>query len=611
MYFVIIDRILANASQKEFVPFRPGEQLGDYQILRLLGAGGMGEVYQVRNTLSDRVEALKVLPASLQANKDLQERFLREIKISAALRHPNIAELRTAQRVDGLLVMVMEFVDGVTLDYLTRGGAVPLKNALHYSRQVLEALAYAHDQGVVHRDIKPQNVMVTEGDAVRLMDFGIARSLGEQTLTMTGMTLGSLFYMSPEQIRGEEVDRRSDLYSMGVLLYEMVTGQRPFQGTSGYTVMAAHLEKAPPPPIERNPDLPPPLNALILRALEKSKDARFQSANEFRDAITTLDRQMAGRIDRVPLTRAFEVKAAESPSEALTMSPKEGAVTQTMPNTPTPGSARPAVVNPESTVPGFASIPGPFEGRKERSPSLVGILAISFGLLVGLVSTVGVFGPELLRAWRNESSIPQESAAERSAEAENAAQASASAAQEAHAAALPLTQRPQPTGDSIAPPEPRPPGAPRPGDRPPPEVDEELRNVMRTVESELKAAGIDMKLFGPDAREGRRFVALERAMQFSEVASRYGAVLKRKEAMESQRREFGRALQEANRRVRGRILEEMGDHVRNISESTAAAEAAIKSQNLTLAAEKLTVAESELDVVEKIFATARERTGQP
>jgi serine/threonine-protein kinase len=607
----------------------------------------MGEVYQVRNLLSDRIEAMKVLPAALQSNKELQERFLREIKISAALRHPHIAELRTAQRVDGLLVMVMEFVDGVTIDYLTRNGPIPLKNALHYTKQVLDALGFAHQRNVVHRDIKPQNVMVTEGDSVRLMDFGIARSLGEQTLTMTGMTLGSLFYMSPEQIRGEEVDARADLYSMGVLLYEMVTGHRPFQGTSGYTVMAAHLEKAPPPPIEQNPELPAALNDVILRALAKDRSARFQSAAAFKEVIERLDETTASKLDRMILTRAFEVKAAELPEEALTAVAREGSVTQTMPNTPTPGKGRPRVAAPDApavTPPGFGVETNPSGSWRPHQ-----IVALVFGMLIALVSLAGVFGPALIREWRNNGQATPNGATAESAQATpeaNGQQAAVRQSPPATASSLaaqaggpspaapeaPPAPRPAPAGDSIVagqggaavtastPPADATrqqfgpagtgrPGGPPPDGRMPPEFESEFRETMRGVEEDLKDAGIDMKLMGPESREGRRFAALERAQQFADIAKRYGNAIKRRQDLEKQREEMGRRpLQDANRRVRGRMLSEMSNHWRTVSESLGAAEGAIKSQNLTLAAEKLTIAEKEMGAIESMMAAIRART---
>ncbi len=265
--------------------FVPGQRVGDYEVLGVLGAGGMGKVYKVRNVISDRVEAMKVLLANLAMQKELADRFLREIKLLASLNHPNIAALNTALTLDNQLVMMMEFVDGVTLSSRLQEGAIPPADAVNYSEQLLSALAYAHKLNVIHRDVKPANMMLTPNGVVKLMDFGIARPNNEAGMTVTGTTLGSLNYMSPEQVRGEPVDQRSDLYSMGVSLYEMVTGQLPFRGHSNYTVMSAHLQEAPQPPIVLRPDLPKGLSDIILMAMAKDPKDRFQSADAFSNAL--------------------------------------------------------------------------------------------------------------------------------------------------------------------------------------------------------------------------------------------------------------------------------------------------------------------------------------
>lgn len=266
----------------------PGQTLGDYEILGVLGAGGMGKVYQVRNIISQRIEAMKVLLPDLTAEPELGERFLREIRISASLDHPHIAALRTAQRIGNQLVMIMEYVDGCTLDALMRQGRVPLDRAIEYMSQSLEALDYAHGRGVVHRDIKPGNIMITLQGEVKLMDFGIAKVASDRKLTKTGLMVGSVYYMSPEQIEGRELDSRSDLYSLGVTMYELVTGKRPFNGDSEYQVMAAHLKETPRPPLELDPSLPPALNQIILMALAKEAARRFGSANAMRNALASL-----------------------------------------------------------------------------------------------------------------------------------------------------------------------------------------------------------------------------------------------------------------------------------------------------------------------------------
>ena len=285
--------------------FEVGSTIGDYQVIGILGAGGMGKVYKVRNTISDRVEAMKVLLPDLANEPDLADRFLREIKVQASLEHPNIAALHTAVRVDNQLLMLMEFVEGETLEQKLREGPIPTAQAVDYIRQMLAALEYAHGRGVIHRDIKPANMMLTPEGVVKLMDFGIAKAATDRRLTMTGTTMGSLYYMSPEQIEGTAgLDARSDLYSMGVSLYELVTGKRPFDGDSQFAIMSAHLQKTPVPPIQLDPSLPPLLNDVILMSVLKDPNARFQSAAAFRNALGNVTglatRQHGGAATQAP-----------------------------------------------------------------------------------------------------------------------------------------------------------------------------------------------------------------------------------------------------------------------------------------------------------------------
>jgi serine/threonine-protein kinase len=266
-----------------------GDTIGDYQIIGVLGAGGMGKVYRVRNVISDRVEAMKVLLPNLAEEAELADRFIREIKLVASLDHPNIAGLHTALRIQNQLLMFMEYVEGTTLEERLKQGPLPVEQAAGCVDQVLAALEYAHQRGVIHRDIKPANMMLTPAGKVKLMDFGIAKAAADRRLTMTGTTLGSLYYMSPEQIQGSaSLDGRADLYSVGVSLYELVTGQRPFKGDSDYSIMAAHLEQSPVPPIQLDPSLPQVLSDLILTAIQKDPARRFQSAQAFRGALRSL-----------------------------------------------------------------------------------------------------------------------------------------------------------------------------------------------------------------------------------------------------------------------------------------------------------------------------------
>ncbi|MEK7408736.1 MAG: protein kinase [Acidobacteriota bacterium] len=271
--------------------YQTGDKVGDYEIIGILGAGGMGQVYKVRNVISDRHEAMKVLLPDLEHQPELADRFLREIKVLAALDHPNIAALRTALRSGNQLVMIMELVEGISLEERMRQGPIPIPEVIDCFSQALSALSYAHSRNVIHRDIKPANIMVTPGGAVKLMDFGIAKATGDRQLTKTGTTIGSLYYMSPEQVSGAPLDPRSDLYSVGVTLYEVLTGTRPFQGDSDFSIMAAHLDGQFTPPIQVNPALPPELNEIVLLAINKDPARRFQSADAFRAALASVGKK--------------------------------------------------------------------------------------------------------------------------------------------------------------------------------------------------------------------------------------------------------------------------------------------------------------------------------
>ena len=304
-----------------------GKRIGDYQILNELGSGGMGRVYRVRNVISDRIDAMKVLLPDLAGRQELAARFLREIKLMASLNHPNIAALRTAFTADNQLVMIMEYVEGTNLAERLLQGPIPAPDAVNYIVQALSALSYAHQQHVIHRDIKPSNRMLTPQGVVKLMDFGIARAGDERSLTMTGTTLGSLGYMSPEQVKGEATDARSDLYSVGVSLYEMVTGHPPFQATSDYSIMAAHVKEAPKPPADLKADLPAGLNEIILMAIAKDPAQRFQTADAFSNALNSVSmsisasqaavqsRSEAATMDSIAVSQ-FPVTAASLPAQA-------------------------------------------------------------------------------------------------------------------------------------------------------------------------------------------------------------------------------------------------------------------------------------------------------
>jgi eukaryotic-like serine/threonine-protein kinase len=267
------------------MPFEAGKRVGDYEVVRVLGTGGLGEVYEVRHSISQRAEAMKVLLPEQHTGADIGERFRREIQMLGALSHPHIASLHNAFYHEGQLIMVMELVSGETLRSKSVRTLLSVPQVLRYARQILSALDYAHQRGVVHRDIKPSNIMITTDDVVKLLDFGIAISDRSADLTAPGFVVGSISYMSPEQISGDKATIRSDIYAVGVTLYEVLTGRLPVGGTSNFAIMRAHLTEQPLAPIELNPRLPVVLSSAILKALEKKPEDRFASAQEFLSAL--------------------------------------------------------------------------------------------------------------------------------------------------------------------------------------------------------------------------------------------------------------------------------------------------------------------------------------
>jgi serine/threonine protein kinase len=277
-----------------------GKTVGDYEIIGLLGHGGMGKVFKVRNVISDRVDAMKSLLSYGDGESEAAERFIREIKVLAKLEHPNITSFRTAFRANDEVLMIMEYVDGSSLSRKLVQHRLELGRAVDYASQVLSALSHAHQSGVLHRDVKPSNILIGADGRVKLTDFGIASLTADPGLTITGGTVGTLYYMSPEQMKALPLDGRADLYSVGVTLYEMVTGQVPFKGDSYYAILKAHLETIPVPPMDLVPGLPAELSDIIEKALEKQPSARFQTAEEFRVALQELNLPKASDADAIP-----------------------------------------------------------------------------------------------------------------------------------------------------------------------------------------------------------------------------------------------------------------------------------------------------------------------
>ncbi|HXX23151.1 MAG TPA: bifunctional serine/threonine-protein kinase/formylglycine-generating enzyme family protein [Terriglobia bacterium] len=263
------------------------EQVSSYRLEEEIARGSMGIVYRAVHTVFEEIVAIKAILPELTLNSELRQRFLNEAKIQRSLEHPNIVQIRKFLIHQEKLYIVMEFIEGETLaDRLRRlGRPMPVSEVILIFRQMLEGLGFAHSHGVIHRDIKPSNIMLTSQGVAKLTDFGIAHAMGSAKLTRTGKALGAPAYMSPEQIQGAQLDHRTDIYSLGAVLYQMLTGRVPFEhpedSDSDYAVLTAHINQAPTPPSHGVPNIPPPLEAATLKALEKRPENRFASCEEF------------------------------------------------------------------------------------------------------------------------------------------------------------------------------------------------------------------------------------------------------------------------------------------------------------------------------------------
>src|SRR5271154_1547000 len=269
-----------------------GMKLGPYEIQSLLGAGGMGEVYRAHDSRLNRTVAIKVLPPSFSADRDRLQRFAQEARAAAALNHPNILSIFDIGEEQGAPYVVSELLEGETLRERLRNGPLPIRRVVDYSLQVARGLAAAHEKGIVHRDLKPENLFLTSDSRVKILDFGLAKLTGPETndsggdaptlqvATEAGVVMGTAGYMSPEQVRGKSADHRSDLFSFGAILYEMISGKRAFHGETPADTMSAILKEETPELSETARNVPPGMERIVRHCLEKHPAQRFQSAGD-------------------------------------------------------------------------------------------------------------------------------------------------------------------------------------------------------------------------------------------------------------------------------------------------------------------------------------------
>jgi Tol biopolymer transport system component len=326
--------------------FQAGQTIAHYRLIEPLGAGGMGIVYKAEDVRLHRFVALKLLPGDIASDGSALARFRREAQAASALNHPNICTIYDVGESDGAAYIAMEYLDGAPLDRVINGRPVPFETLVAIGTDVADALAAAHAAGILHRDVKPANIFVTSRGSAKILDFGIARidsaanehveRVTMTALTTPGTTMGTVAYMSPEQVRGADVDARSDLFSFGCVLYEMATGVRPFRGDTPGVIFDAILNREPTPPIQLNGSLPFELDRVIRKAVEKDRDVRFQSAGEIRADLKRLARGSA-TVESAPRARTNTARAVALTAVAvLVLAAAAAAVWRLRPSPPRP-----------------------------------------------------------------------------------------------------------------------------------------------------------------------------------------------------------------------------------------------------------------------------------
>ena len=371
---------------------------GRYQILDVIGEGGMAVVYKATDLQTGETVALKMLKDSISDNTQALRRFINESKAVAMMDHANIVKILDVSVKSEHKFIVMEYIKGITLrDYMNKKHKLSWQDASSFIAQILHALDHAHMRGVIHRDIKPQNIMIMEGGFIKVADFGIAKLPNAETVTMIDHAVGTIYYISPEQARGKKIDPRSDLYSLGVMFYEMLTDELPFMAETSYAIMTKHINEAPVPPRQKVPQLPVGIEQIILCAMEKDPARRYQNASQMlrhiyriqQNPSTIFQKQFSQ--PRTTNTDITTTKTLEN-SDQYVIKPQQ-------PVTPAPAMQKPAKPMPANTRPKNSSTsarkiaPGAQKKRKkpESAPFYVVILICVFFFILAAIGFLMLF----------------------------------------------------------------------------------------------------------------------------------------------------------------------------------------------------------------------------
>ena len=349
---------------------------GRYEIKEIIGVGGMAVVYKAYDNVEDRTVAIKILKEEFVSNEEFVRRFKNESKAIAMLSHPNIVKVYDVSFGDLIQYIVMEYIDGITLkEYIERQGSLRWKDAVYFTIQILKGLQHAHDKGIVHRDVKPQNIMVLSDGTIKVTDFGIARFARSEQRTITDKAIGSVHYISPEQARGEKTDEKADIYSVGVILYEMLTGQLPFQAESAVSVAIMQLQRDPKLPTEINPSIPLGLEQITMHAMQKTLDRRYHSAAEMLCDLEQFKKDPDATFD-------YSYFVDDSPTKHI--------------NTVISSTPASAAEEPDDT-----------EDVKEKNKMIPILAGIAAALVVALIVLAAIFIPRLLKGTGAEIDCPK------------------------------------------------------------------------------------------------------------------------------------------------------------------------------------------------------------